>query len=90
MVKKCPAPGNTSFAKSCALFPLAHSIRQIFNCAPMSSNIEMRITNPKLANNLLLNTAVCVRNPGPIADVAIKKAAAISGDENILFFNGFN
>lgn len=47
----------------------------------------MRITNPKLANSLLVNTAVCVRNPGPIADVAIKKAAAISGDEYFLLFN---
>jgi hypothetical protein len=42
----------------------------------MSSTIEIRITNPKLARSVLVNKAVCVRKPGPIAEVAIKNAAA--------------
>jgi len=50
----------------------------------------MRITKPKLANRLFVNIAVCVRKPGPMADVAIKKAAAISGEEKFIFFNLFD
>jgi hypothetical protein len=42
--------------------------------------IEIRITNPKLASRVLVNTAVCVRKPGPMAEVAIKKAAAMTGE----------
>ena len=41
----------------------------------MSSNKEMRITNPKLANRSDVNFVVWVRKPGPIAEVAIKNAA---------------
>jgi hypothetical protein len=37
---------------------------------------------PKLASNCRVKTAVCVRKPGPMADVAIKKAAAAMGDES--------
>lgn len=33
------------------------------------------MTKPKLAAKDCVNTVVCVKNPGPIADVAIKKAA---------------
>ena len=42
--------------------------------------MDMRIINPKLANKVLVKTAVCVRNPGPMADVAIKNAAAMIGE----------
>jgi hypothetical protein len=54
----------------------------------MSSRIEMRITNPKLASKDWVNTAVCVRNPGPMAEVAIRKAAATMGEReiNVLIF----
>jgi hypothetical protein len=41
----------------------------------MSNKIEMRITNPKLVSNCSVNSDVCVRNPGPMADVAIRNAA---------------
>jgi hypothetical protein len=37
--------------------------------------MEIRITKPKLASNFCVKTVVCVRKPGPIAEVAIKKAA---------------
>lgn len=53
----------------------------------MSNNIEIRITKPKLASSELVKMAVWVRKPGPIAEVAIRNAAAISGEENFLFFN---
>ena len=51
----------------------------------------MRITNPKLANNSLVNRVVCVIKPGPMADVAIKKAAPKNAPEyfEILFNNLF-
>ncbi len=51
----------------------------------MSRMMEIRITKPKLASKLLVKTAVWVRNPGPIAEVAMRKAAAMIGvDENFL------
>ena len=31
--------------------------------------------NPKLVANCCVNTDVCVKNPGPIEELAIKKAA---------------
>src|SRR4051794_3364801 len=47
----------------------------MFTCAPISSNKEIRITKPKLVERSAVNFAVCVKNPGPIAEVAIKNAA---------------
>jgi hypothetical protein len=38
------------------------------------------MTKPKLASKELVKTAVWVRKPGPIADVAIKNAAATMGE----------
>ena len=46
----------------------------------MSTTIDSRIANAKLARNLSVKTVVWVRKPGPMADVAIRKAAPISGD----------
>jgi hypothetical protein len=37
--------------------------------------MDNKITKPKLAPSCAVKTAVCVKNPGPIADEAIKKAA---------------
>ncbi|MEY3178438.1 MAG: hypothetical protein RJB42_679, partial [Bacteroidota bacterium] len=49
--------------------------------------IEIKMIKPKLANKVLVKTAVWVRKPGPIADVAIKNAAAIMGElDNQLVF----
>jgi hypothetical protein len=51
----------------------------------MSRIMEIKITKPKLASKLLVKTAVWVRKPGPMADVAIRKAAAMMGvAENFL------
>ena len=81
-----PKPGNNSFAKSCARFSVTANMRQIFICAPISSNIEMMITKPKLDNSFSVNTVVCVRKPGPIADVAIKNAAPMMAELFTIFF----
>ena len=81
VVKKMPAPGKTLSAKSGAYNFDTPMMRQIFNWAPISSNKEIKITNPKLANNWLVNFVVCVINPGPIAEVAIRKAAPKNAPE---------
>ena len=54
----------------------------------MSRRIDIRITNPKLASKVLVKTAVWVRKPGPIAEVAIRNAAATIGelDNQLVFF----
>ena len=76
-----------------ARLSLIVTIRQTFNCAPRSSRIEIRITNPKLVKSSWVKTDVWVRNPGPIAEVAIRKAApniallpATPGEEVFSFF----
>ena len=56
--KKYPNPGNILFAISCARFSLTVITRQIFSCAPISSRMEIRITNPKLVNNCSVNSEV--------------------------------
>ena len=58
--------------------------RQTFICAPMSMMIEARMAKAKLAANFSVNTAVWVRKPGPMADVAMMKAAPISTDQLLL------
>src|SRR5437763_471203 len=50
-------------------------IRQVFSCAPISSNTATRITKPKLVISCCVNTVVCVRKPGPIEELAMRKAA---------------
>ena len=74
-VIKYPRPGISSLAMMGARLLLTTKILQIFNCAPMSNSIDSRITKPKLASSCWVKTVVCVKNPGPIAEVAIKKAA---------------
>jgi len=73
--RKNPRPGKILLAISCPLFSLTLTIRQIFICVPMSNRIEIRITNPKLVSSCSVNKDVCVRKPGPIAEVAIRNAA---------------
>ncbi len=73
--RKYPSPGNTSFAISCARFPDTAMMRQMFSWAAISTRMEIRMTNAKLAMSCSVKTVVCVRNPGPIADVAMRNAA---------------
>ena len=54
----------------------------------MSNNTEINITKPKLAASSAVNLVVCVIKPGPMAEVAIKKAAPVMApDEVDLFFS---
>ncbi|MNT06465.1 hypothetical protein D3C86_756820 [compost metagenome] len=80
-----PNPGNSLFAISCALISETAITRQIFNCTPISIRMDTRITNPKLAPSDFVKTVVCVRKPGPIADVAISNAAPISAEVFLCF-----
>ncbi len=67
-----PSPLNISLAISCPRFPVTTSTRQILICAPISIIIDSKMANAKLEANCAVKTAVCVKNAGPIAEVAIK------------------
>ena len=58
----------------------------MFSWAKMSRMTDSRITKPKLARSCLVKTVVCVKNPGPTADVAIRKAAPNMTDDSDLGF----
>ena len=61
-----PSPLKISLATSCPRLPVTTSTRQILICAPISINIDSKIANAKLDANCAVNTAVCVKNAGPI------------------------
>ena len=46
---------------------------------------ETRITKPKLDPREFVNTAVWVRKPGPMAEVAIRNAAPIKAPRVVFF-----
>ena len=73
-----PSPFSSRFATSCPRRPEQHSTRQMFSCAIADTTSEIRMTNPKLGPSEAVNVAVCVRKPGPTAEVAIRNAAPIS------------
>ena len=79
-----PSPGNTRLAMSCARISATVMMRQIFICAPISSNSDTRITKPIEVPRSAVKRAVCVRKPGPMAEVAIRNAAPSRTD---LVFN---
>ena len=90
-----PKPGNKALAISCARIPLKVMQRQILICAPKSNRMEMIITNPKLVANCSVKTEVCVKKPGPMDELAIKKAApklspVREGNLGALVFFNFN
>ena len=70
-----PKPGITRLPSSWARIPDPPITRHTFNCTAMSRRIETTIANAKAAPSLPVNTAVCVRNPGPMALVAMRKMA---------------
>ena len=73
--RKYPRPGITLLATSCARSPETQIILQMFNCTIAVTIIVTTIANAAEAINCCVKTVVCVKKPGPIADVAIKKAA---------------
>ena len=58
--------------------PDTPSMRQILSCTMMSIRIDTIIAKAKAAFSWSVKTVVWVRNPGPMAEVAIRKAAPIS------------
>ena len=72
---KYPRPGSRALAISCPGFLAAAMIRHTFSWVMAWIRMVPRITNPKLAPSFPVNTVVCVRKPGPMAEVAIRKAA---------------
>lgn len=58
--------------------PVTPMTRHTFHCTPMSISTEARMAKAMSAPWMPVKTAVWVRKPGPIADVAIRKAAAVS------------
>ena len=83
---KYPLPGIALFAISEARMLVTVMTRQILCCTTKSMTIEANIPNAKAAPIVAVKVAVCVIKPGPIADVAIKKIAAIN-DERLFFIN---
>ena len=78
---KWPRPGRTLLATSCPRIRLIVITRQTFIWAPMSMMMEAKIAKAKLAPNFSVNTVVWVKNPGPMAEVAIIKAAPSRTDQ---------
>jgi len=70
-----PSPGTRSEASSWPRRRDTPSTRQTLTWTATSTAIEARIANAKSARRALVNTAVCVRKPGPMADVAMRNAA---------------
>ena len=84
---KYPSPGSNLFATSCPRSSLTHKTRHTLSCTIIASKTDTNITNPKFAFTSFVNLAVCTKNPGPIADVAIINAAPSS---TLLFFDFFS
>ena len=70
-----PAPGNAWLARSWARRPETPMMRHTLSWMAMSTTTETRITQAKAAPSCTVNVVVWVRNPGPIADVAIRNIA---------------
>src|SRR5690242_14734122 len=75
MARRVPSPGKSVFATSCARRSATATTRQMFSWAARSKRTETRIAKPKLARSCPVKTAVWVRKPGPMALVAMRKAA---------------
>ena len=76
-----PSPGKILFATSCPLIFDTAKILQTFNWATKDIITDINITKANVGPISLVNTAVCVINPGPIAEVAIKNAAPNKTDK---------
>ena len=74
-VKNTPRPGSTVFAISCPRLPETPITDQILVCATASMMMTQRITKANEARYFAVNWEVWVKKPGPMAEVAIRKAA---------------
>src|SRR5699024_10507199 len=70
-----PENGIALLARSPARLPEPATIRQTLSWTAKSMITEARIANAKEAPSVWVKVAVWVMNPGPIAEVAIRKIA---------------
>ena len=70
-----PRYGQSLPAISGARIPDATTVCQMWSCVTISMMITQRMTGVSLSWNSAEKVTVCVRKPGPTADVAIRNAA---------------
>lgn len=67
-----------------------HRTLQMLSYAMALMRSDTRMTNPKLDPRDPVKVAVWVRKPGPMADVAIRKAAPIMAPLAVFFLSIYN
>ncbi|MNT33106.1 hypothetical protein D3C72_1690180 [compost metagenome] len=72
------------FARSDARIRVNVTIRQTFSCTTKSMRMEARMPKANAAPSVAVKVAVWVRKPGPMAEVAIMKIAAIKDERRAL------
>ena len=60
--------------------PVSDTMRHPLSCTTKSIRTDARMPKAKAAPMVAVNVAVWVMNPGPMADVAIRKMAATSDE----------
>ena len=85
-VRSHPSPGSTALPRFWARLPETAMIRHTLSWMQMSMMMEMTMANAIAAPSLAVKTAVWVRKPGPMAEVAMRKMAPTIADEASFFF----
>ena len=75
-----PLPGSAALASADALRRDSAIMRQTLSCTTKSMRTDARMPKAKAAPSFVVKVAVWVMNPGPMADVAIRKMAAMIDD----------
>ena len=70
-----PRPGSTVLPKVLARMPVTHKTRHTLSWIAMSTRMDSMIANAKDAPICTVKTEVWVKNPGPMAEVAIRNMA---------------
>jgi hypothetical protein len=73
-----------ALATSEARMRVSVTMRQMFSCTTKSMRMEARMPKAKAAPSFVVKVAVWVMKPGPMAEVAIRKIAAISAERRDL------
>ncbi len=79
-----PEYGTASFARSPARLPETVIMRQMFICTAKSMSTDSRMANANAAPSWAVKVAVWVMNPGPMAEVAMRKMAPRMGPLRLL------
>ena len=72
-----PLPGSAALASADALRRDSAIMRQTLSCTTKSMRTDARMPKANAGPSFVVKVAVCVMNPGPMADVAIRKMAAM-------------